>query len=168
MWLHLSGFLMLTWVWPCCLVTPQSLVQTLALFNLVRVLPPFLPSIPRLKFHARPPGSWSVRHCCGHKDLQRMLLVNTLEPIPPALSPVSPQQYVKNVLLLWHTSELSQPPRWSISQWWRYYTVAEYQDATVCHSWQGCLVHKAYQQVIKGFHNRPYGLYWLFLRYFPF
>lgn len=96
---YLSGFLVLTWVWPCCLVTPQSLVQTLVRFNLVRVSPPSSspPSIPRLKFHARPPGSSSVRHYSGHKDLQRMLLVNTVEPRPSA---VSPQQHVKYVLPL--------------------------------------------------------------------
>lgn len=43
---YLSGFLVLTWVWPCCLVTPQSLVQTLVRFNLVRVSPPSSPPPP--------------------------------------------------------------------------------------------------------------------------
>lgn len=50
-WLHLSAFVVLTWVWPCCLVTPHLLLQTLAWFNLVRrsPLPPFYPltQIPR-------------------------------------------------------------------------------------------------------------------------
>lgn len=50
-WLHLSAFVVLTWVWSCCLVTPHLLVQTLAWFNLVRrsPLPPFYPltQIPR-------------------------------------------------------------------------------------------------------------------------
>lgn len=39
-WLHLSGFLVLTWVWLCCLV------QTLARFNLVRASPPSPPLPP--------------------------------------------------------------------------------------------------------------------------
>ena len=134
--------------------------------NLVRVPPPpptFPPSIPRLKFHARPPGSSSVRHCSGHKDLQRMLLVNTAEPPPSACSPVSPQRYVKYVVLLWQTwHESSQPPHWSVSQWWRYYSGYVTHVRLLSTQRINC-----YQQVMKAF---TMDLWWAFSQryYFPF
>lgn len=122
-WLHLSAFVVLTWVWPCCLVTPHLLVQTLAWFNLVRrsLLPPFYPltQIPR--------SASGELVCASQLWSQRPLERSSSQHSSRRRHPraVSPQQYVKNVLLLWRMSELSQPPHWSVSQWWRYYTLTQ-------------------------------------------
>ena len=84
-WLYLSGLLVLTLVWLRCLVTPQSLVADLnAVQSRESVDPPLPLPLPLLSLDSnstsRPPGSWCVRHWPGHKDLQRMLPVNTAEP----------------------------------------------------------------------------------------
>lgn len=135
----------------------QPLVQPSACsFNLVSTPAPFLPLPPQLKFHARPPGSSSVRHCSGHKDLQRTLLVNTGGPLPPSSSgSVSSRGCVRNVLLLWRTSGPSQPPQWSVWQRWRYYTRVERERK--CHTEERCSVRKALTacQLIadEGFHT---------------
>ena len=75
-------------------------LQTLAWFNLVRAsTPPPLPaSVPRLKFHARPPGSCCVRHRLITKTFRECFQSTQRSRRPSSL--VSPQRYVKSVLLL--------------------------------------------------------------------
>lgn len=118
-WLHLSAFVVLTWVWSCCLVTPHLLVQTLAWFNLVRRSPP----TPLLSLDSNSTLSlWGTRLCVTALVTKtfREKFQSTQHSRRRHPRAVSPQQYVKNVLLLWRMSELSWPPHWSMSQWWRY------------------------------------------------
>lgn len=135
-----STFLVLTWVWLCCLVTLKSLVQTLVWFNLVRAPPhPSLPHSPGYPSTQIPRSAFRGARLCVSARVTKTFrecfqpTQRSLRRRPP--SPVGPQQYVKNVLLLWHTSEHSQPPHRGVSQWWWWYNTLT-GDKCICHTYE--------------------------------